>query len=166
MVGWKNGIHGGGSIWYSSNVSRVRVFGLLYLRSTYEYRVWDSFSIKTRMMKGLFGYESAYRHYTQQVIQDFVDDNIQYAEVRPNFPANVLTRDDGLSNINNEDLCQLILDETDKKILTLRERNIFFGGMKVIYCCPRSFDKDVVKEALEECIILKQKFPKLICGMF
>lgn len=118
------------------------------------------------MMKGLFGYETAYREYTKQVIQSFVDDNIQYAEVRPNFPANVLTRDDGLSELNNEELCQLIVEEMDKKISALKRDKIFFAGMKVIYCCPRSFARDVVKRALAECISLKKKFPKLICGMF
>lgn len=116
-------------------------------------------------MKGLFGYESAYRAYTKQVIQSFVDDNIQYAEVRPNFPANVLTRDDGASNINNEGLCELIIEETEAKILSLKKANVFFGGMKVIYCCPRSFERKIVKKALDECISLKKKFPKLICGM-
>lgn len=37
------------------------------------------------MMKGLFNYEHAYRRYTQLLLAEFVKENIQYAEIRPNF---------------------------------------------------------------------------------
>lgn len=37
------------------------------------------------MMKGLFNYEHAYRRYTQKLLAEFVKENIQYAEIRPNF---------------------------------------------------------------------------------
>ena len=37
------------------------------------------------MMAGLFNYEIAYRRYTRQLLDSFRDENIQYAEIRPNF---------------------------------------------------------------------------------
>ena len=37
------------------------------------------------MMKGLFNYETAYRRYTRLFLEDLMRDNIQYAEIRPNF---------------------------------------------------------------------------------
>ncbi len=64
------------------------------------------------MMKGLFNYESAYREYTRQLLKDFVDDNIQYAEIRPNFmQANQLWTDDGWRQIDNVGIMQIIIDE-------------------------------------------------------
>lgn len=37
------------------------------------------------MMKGLFNYEHAYRRYTRLLLQELYDENIMYAEIRPNF---------------------------------------------------------------------------------
>jgi len=36
-------------------------------------------------MKGLLNYETAYISYTRRCLQEFADDNIQYAEMRVTF---------------------------------------------------------------------------------
>jgi adenosine deaminase CECR1 len=113
------------------------------------------------MMKGLFNYETAFKAYTEACIEDFINDNIQYAEVRPNFPSNNLTKDDGVTIISNSDVLQIIANALEKQKQTGR----YFGGMKVIYCCPRSFSREQVEASLNECLELKRKFPGLICGM-
>ena len=33
-------------------------------------RAWEKFNGRTRMMKGLFNYETAYRAYTQKLLKD------------------------------------------------------------------------------------------------
>src|SRR5690606_39808106 len=64
------------------------------------YGAWEKFNSRTRMMKGLFNYERAYRVYTRALLRDFLRDNIQYAEIRPNFmPNNQLWKDDGSGKI-------------------------------------------------------------------
>ena len=119
------------------------------------------------MMKGLFAYESAFRHYTQACIRDFVEDNIQYAEIRPNFMAtNSLKSDDGSRLIGNDGIMKIIEEELHRTMDELRQKDKYFGGMKVIYCTPRSFHKHQVKTALEECINLKLKYKDLLCGQF
>jgi adenosine deaminase CECR1 len=112
------------------------------------------------MLKGLSNYESAFRKYTRAVIQSFVDDNILYAEIRPNFPANTFYTDDGelLSNVR---MMEVIMEETQIAIATLPQGKAFLG-MKVIYCCPRSFPD--IKAYLDECIELKRMFGDTICG--
>src|SRR5450432_3304486 len=102
------------------------------------------------MIKGLFSYESAFRAYTRACINDFIDDNIQYAEIRPNFPSNALVKDDGIGFINNFGLLQIIQEEIKYQKTTQR----YFGGMKVIYCTPRSFSNKAVADSLNECIEL------------
>ncbi|EER41130.1 CECR1 family adenosine deaminase [Histoplasma capsulatum var. duboisii H88] len=57
--------------------------------------VWDLFNRRTQMMKGLFNYESAFRNYIGKAIHSFVEDNIMYAEVRPNFFDKYIVSDDG-----------------------------------------------------------------------
>jgi len=119
------------------------------------------------MMKGLFAYESAFRKYTRACIKDFVDDNIQYAEIRPNFMAtNSLKTDDGARTMGNEEILRIINEELQNTMAEIAQENKYFGGMKVIYCTPRSFCKDQVQAALDECIDLKQKYSDLICGKY
>lgn len=116
--------------------------------------------MRTRMLKGLFGHEDAFRAYTDACIEDFIRDNIQYAEIRPNFPSNSLVRSDATGFIDNVGLLQIIADAIEKQ----RRSGVYFGGLKVIYSCPRSFPNEKVEASLNECIELKKKFPELLCG--
>ncbi|KAL7914188.1 hypothetical protein GGI35DRAFT_237311 [Trichoderma velutinum] len=133
---------------------------------------WEKFNGRTRMMKGLFNYERAYRAYTYQCLKDFVRDNIQYAEIRPNFMrTNQLFTDDGNGSINNEGIMKIIIsvvEQFQKDMVAEKdmagEKGKFFGGLKVIYCTPRSMDREKVKYALAECIEFKKKWPQWIAG--
>ncbi len=85
------------------------------------------------MMKGLFNYERAYREYTYKCLQEFVDDKIQYAEIRPNFmKANQLWTDDGETLIDNRGIMTIIMQVCED----FRISNPDFGGLKIIYCTP------------------------------
>jgi adenosine deaminase CECR1 len=116
------------------------------------------------MMKGLFNYETAYREYTRLCLLDFVDDNIQYAEIRPNFmKTNQLWTDDGLKQIDNSGIMNIIIDEYDK---FQRENPGALGGLKIIYCTPRSFSNEAVEYSLNECLAFKKRWPEWIAGWF
>ena len=65
------------------------------------------------MIKGLFSYESAFKAYTRACINDFIDDNIQYSEIRLNFPSSTLVKDDGMGYIDNFGLLMIIEDEIE-----------------------------------------------------
>lgn len=126
---------------------------------------WEKFNGRTQMMKGLFNYVTAYRSYTRQCLEDFVRDNIQYAEIRPTMmKSNHITSDDGMDTIDNEGIMKIIIKEVeDFQKAKARERK-FFGGLKVIYCTPRSSSPEQVKEGLDECIRFKKMWPKWIAG--
>ncbi|KKO96942.1 hypothetical protein THAR02_10950 [Trichoderma harzianum] len=126
---------------------------------------WEKFNGRTRMMKGLFNYETAYREYTKLCLADFVRDNIQYAEIRPNFmQTNQLYTDDGEGMINNEGIMKIIISAVEEFQKEVAEKGQFFGGLKVIYCTPRSMDQENVKKALKECIEFKKRWPQWIAG--
>src|SRR3569833_3440097 len=97
---------------------------------------WEKFNGRTRMMKGRFNYETAYRKYTRRLLQDFVNDNIQYAEIRPNFmKTNQLFTDDGANLIDNDGIMRIIIDEY---AAFQQKSKSYFGGLKIIYCAPRA----------------------------
>jgi len=114
-------------------------------------------------MKGLFNYETAFREYTKQCLQEFTRDNIQYAEIRVNFmQTNQVWLDDGSGQIDNEGIMDIIIEEYERFKTTTSK----FYGLKVIYCTPRSFSEDAVAEALDECTRFKRKYPQYIAGLY
>lgn len=117
------------------------------------------------MMKGLFNYETAYRTYTYECLKDFARDNIQYAEIRPNFMmSNQLYHDDGTGPINNEGIMSIIINEVERFQRDMATQGKYFGGLKVIYCTPRSMPRPDIQAALAECIEFKKKWPQWIAG--
>lgn len=117
------------------------------------------------MMKGLFNYETAYKEYTRRCLQEFSDDNIQYAEIRPNFMStNQVWKDDGSSQIDNTGIMDLIIDAY-RDFQRAHERKVV-KGLKIIYCTPRSFPNHLVAAALEECLRFKltEKYEGYIAG--
>lgn len=127
---------------------------------------WEEFNTRTQMMKGLFNYETAYRTYTRRLLEDFVADNIQYAEIRPNFmDTNQVWSDDGSVKLDNVGIMQMIIEEYEKFQAEAKGRaGRYFGGMKIIYCCPRSFPKDKVVFGLKQCLEFKKRWPQWIAG--
>jgi adenosine deaminase CECR1 len=119
------------------------------------------------MMKGLFNYETAYRSYTRKLLSDFADDNIQYAEVRPNFMQNnqVLPDDGRGAPRNNFAIMDMIIEAFEEFQLETKGKKLH--GLKVIYCTPRSFDEDKVAACLKECLAMKrhEKYGRFIAGM-
>jgi len=126
---------------------------------------WEKFNARTQMMKGLFNYKTAYRKYTRQCLDEFVDDNIQYAEIRPNFmSSNQVWEDDGSHRIDNVGIMNLIISEYEA--FQREHDGRVLKGLKVIYCTPRSFSEEQVGEALMQCFQFKmdKKFSTYIAG--
>ncbi|EQK98340.1 adenosine deaminase [Ophiocordyceps sinensis CO18] len=127
---------------------------------------WQKFNARTRMMKGLFNYETAYRTYTRLFLEDLARDGILYAEIRPNFMrSNQLYRDDGSGPIDNRGMMRILIDVVSafRAEVTAQGRR-FFGGIKVIYCTPRVFSPQEVGAALDECLEFKKLWPEWIAG--
>ncbi|KAL7904519.1 hypothetical protein GGI35DRAFT_463087 [Trichoderma velutinum] len=126
---------------------------------------WQSFNRRTQMMKGLFNYEKAFRIYTRLCLEDFLRDNIQYAEIRPNFMAsNRLYKDDGSLIMSNSDTMRIIIDEATKFQNEVASSGDYFGGIKIIYCTARSSKTSEIQVALTECLDFKKEWPEWIAG--
>lgn len=128
------------------------------------YSAWERFDTHTQIMKGLFNYMAAYKEYTRKCLEEFVNDNIQYAEIRPNFMKNnQVWHNDGEAQINNFGIMDLIIGVYEK--FQRDHGGKVFKGLKIIYCTPRSFDTTQVKFALDECLDMKlSKYGKYIAG--
>ncbi|KAJ8122823.1 hypothetical protein ONZ43_g1079 [Nemania bipapillata] len=161
-----------------SEVTRRKISESGYKRNRIRARkAWRAFNGRTKMMKGLFNYETAFRRYTRECLEEFVKDNVQYAEIRPNFmQTNQILYDTAQSKIDNFGTMNLIIEEYEKfmkhigdmgddgRIIDDKHHRPTFSGMKVIYCTPRSFNREAVGKALNECLAMKEKWPDYIAG--
>jgi adenosine deaminase CECR1 len=121
------------------------------------------------MMKGLFNYKSAYEEYTKRLLDDFVNDNIQWAEIRPNFMKNnQVLKDNGEGyEFDNKGIMDLIISVFERFREEQKDKDgNKLVGLKVIYCTPRSFPPDQVAGCLQECLEMKRhkKYGPYIAG--
>ncbi|KAJ4421365.1 hypothetical protein N0V85_000238 [Neurospora sp. IMI 360204] len=128
---------------------------------------WQRFDSHTQMMKGLFNYRAAYEVYTLKCLEEFVNDKIQYAEIRPNFMENnQVWFNDGSDRIDNYGIMDLIIGVYEN--FQKAHGGKVFTGLKIIYCTPRSFKPDQVKFALDQCLEMKlddkRNYAKYIAG--
>jgi hypothetical protein len=96
-----------------------------------------------------------------------IQENVMYAELRPMLLDKNIPSTDGKSVFSNFQQMQLIIDGVKEKQAALRKEgrgDKFPYGLKIIYCTPRSIPKDLMQEELKQCIELKMRYPKLICG--
>lgn len=113
--------------------------------------------------------ETAYKRYMQLFLEDLLDENIQYAEIRLKFTtSNQLYHEDGTFPINNEGITAIVIDMVEKfmaeKVCQSPRASNCFLGIRVIYCASRSLQPENVKAALDECFKFKQKWPQWIAG--
>ncbi|KAI1326541.1 hypothetical protein F5Y16DRAFT_226305 [Xylariaceae sp. FL0255] len=191
MVNEKNWRESWGKLGYGEDLRKAKATDPIRKSAG---KAWSAFNYRTRMMKGLFNYEKAYRGYTRKCLEEFVSDNVQYAEIRPNFmPSNQIFENDGVKTMTNYDTMEIIIeeyenfmedigdmvrikkdgekdgekdDEKDSVLVINPDPNHrpSLSGLKVIYCTPRSFNNDQVQIGLDECLQMKKDYPDYIAG--
>lgn len=124
--------------------------------------VWACFNQGTRAFKGLLNYESVYRWYIGDAIDNMVRDKVMYAELRPMLMDKSIPSDDGEGKLDHNAQMKIVCEEAEKKKQQYGDRFPF--GLRVIYCTPRSIPPAKMKSELEDCIKLKLAYPDLICG--
>ncbi|ORY61517.1 uncharacterized protein BCR38DRAFT_411384 [Pseudomassariella vexata] len=151
---------------YKSWLKDKLVFNVEEAHGPYQTQLgaWEKFNGRTRMMKGLFNYRKAFSAYTRLCLESFVNDHIQYAEIRPNFmETNQIFEDDGATKIDNEGTIDIIIDKF-KEFQSEAENQKRFLGLKLIYCTPRSFKEEQIETALAECLKFKKQYREYIAG--
>jgi adenosine deaminase CECR1 len=112
-------------------------------------------------------YESIYRWYIGEAIENMIKDGVMYAELRPMLMDKFIPANDGVRKINHDEQMQMIIEGVTKKQDELRAEgrlDKFKFGLKIIYCAPRSIPKTMMQKEIQDCIRLKLEFPELICG--
>src|ERR1700753_1986150 len=96
-------------------------------------------------------YESVYRWYIGEAIDNMIEDGVMYAELRPMLMDKFIPSDDGRRKLNHSDQMRMILEGVKLKQDDLRARGLFHKfpfGVKIIYCAPRSIPKPMMQREI------------------
>ena len=127
--------------------------------------IWHQFNRAFATMRGLLLYQSAFMEHFRLVLLDLITDNISYAEIRVAFHRhNDVWTDDGSRIIPRADLLGLMETCIKDEIAAAAAAGKTFYGIKIIFAVLRSGTTEDMEYAMDECIVLKQAFPNLICG--
>ncbi|KAK4451676.1 Metallo-dependent hydrolase [Podospora aff. communis PSN243] len=123
--------------------------------------VCEMFNERIQMLDGLSSYETAFRMCIRHSLQEFADDNIQYAEIRHCFAP--LWKDDGSGRIDEHGTMNAFIVEYESFQRVHKFRTL--KGLKIVYCIPWSYDRERVRMALDTCIELRLRYPGWIAGL-
>ena len=104
-------------------------------------------------------FEDAFSGYYTKGLEEFKDDNIQYAEVR----SLMIPLYDAFGNVHNdpEYTLKVYKSMTDKFVKAHKED---FYGAKMIYIQTRTSSKSDIEKAVKKGIYLKKKYPEILSG--
>lgn len=131
--------------------------------------VWARFNQATRAFKGLLNYESVYKSYISDAIDQMIQEKVMYAELRPmlldkSIPGNSGKPEDSVDLAAQMKLIIAGVEAKKAELLQKGEIHKFPFGLKIIYCTPRSIPPHMMENEMRDCIKLKIQFPDLICG--
>lgn len=114
-------------------------------------------------------YRSAYKSYISNAIDQMINEKVMYAELRLMLLDKFISDDSGkpedcLDLGAQMKLIKKAIERKKKYLEKKKEEEKFPFGLKIIYCAPRSIGIDTMESELQECMLLKQDFPDLICG--
>lgn len=127
--------------------------------------IWAMFMRTFMVLRGLLGYEDAYRNHFRRVIWDLAHDGIMYAEIRLALHyGNFVRHSDGNGLFTHMEMVQLLADVLTEELPKMKAVGLTFIGVRFIYATLRSCTKEEMAWCVDDCIALKRKFPGLICG--
>ncbi|XP_044750928.1 adenosine deaminase 2-like [Coccinella septempunctata] len=120
--------------------------------------VWKKFRATFPLVYEILCYKPAFEVFYYQCLKELYEDNIMYGEFRA-IPMPFYDLDGG--NYESEDFFKTMLEVEEK----FKKEHCDFIGARYIHSMYRSLSLDDLKKELNEIVILKEKFPKLIVGL-
>ncbi|CBQ72015.1 related to adenosine deaminase [Sporisorium reilianum SRZ2] len=125
-------------------------------------QAWAKFQSTFGVIAGLIGYEPTLKAYAKELLRSHARDGISYTETRINFLTEFMVRQDGAPDLNHEEWVRIFIEAVNEVKSEITDGS--FVDAKIIYTTVRFIDNDKLRWYLEDCIMLKKKFPEWIVG--
>ncbi|KAL7934694.1 hypothetical protein V8C35DRAFT_34287 [Trichoderma chlorosporum] len=127
--------------------------------------IWQQFNRSVRVIRSMLGYETAYREHFRRVLWKFAQENIIYSEIRVALSYGfALKSDDGTRELKEKEALEIFQQVLREEIPKIHAAGHVFYGVRIIYASLRSLPKEQMQWCMENCILMKQMFPELICA--
>ncbi len=121
-------------------------------------QAWAKFQSTFGVIAGLLGYEPTLKAYTKELLLSHTRDGISYTEARINFLTEFMVRSDGTNNLTHTEWVQIFIEAVNEVKAELANEGTIVDA-KIIYTTVRFIDNEKLRWYLEDCIMLKKKFP-------
>lgn len=125
-------------------------------------QAWAKFRSTFGVIAGLIGYEPTLKAYTKELLRSHARDGISYTETRINFLTEFMVRRDGTPDLGHEEWVRTFIEAVEEVKSEITDGS--FVDAKIIYTTVRFVDNDKLRWFLEDCLMLKKKFPEWIVG--
>ncbi|XP_050405019.1 adenosine deaminase AGSA isoform X1 [Patella vulgata] len=119
--------------------------------------VWDDFIEAFTMIDGLIQHTPVFIDYIEQAMEEFLQDNVQYLEIRADLP--MLYNLDGSKY--SRSYCMHIYQ---RQLNKFKLRHPGFSGFKIILAGNRYLSRSVIWADLQLAVTLKHYYPELMAG--
>eukprot|EP00795_Rhopilema_esculentum_P016451 gene16451-7865_t len=120
---------------------------------------WVKFQSVFYILSGLLEFKNAFSWYYEKGLEELVEDNIQYAELR----ALLFPLHDGNGKIYSDPEYVLNLYKNVTDAFVAKNPNDFFGT-KIIYTQTRFLERKVIGQAVQKAMYMHKKYPDLMAG--
>ncbi|KAF2751336.1 Metallo-dependent hydrolase [Sporormia fimetaria CBS 119925] len=124
--------------------------------------IWRKFMSCFPILGSLVYYEPIFRKFIRKMCKQLLGDGVFYVDMRSAFstPYRSLGQENWDPDFNN--YLQHMREELDN--FKASEEGKEFWGARMIWTTIRAFNKRMVIESMQQCIVMKQRFPELIAG--
>ncbi|XP_019870323.2 adenosine deaminase 2-like [Aethina tumida] len=119
--------------------------------------VWAKFKQTFTTLYDMVCYKPAFQIYITQLLNELYEDNVLYTELKGTFMP--LYELDG-TTYNTRDFFRIFINTVED----FKKQHPDFLGVKYIHSVYRGVDNEVLSDALEALIELKEEFPNFIAG--
>ncbi|XP_037796782.1 adenosine deaminase 2-like [Penaeus monodon] len=120
--------------------------------------VWQAFEDALNAQRGIVLYRPAYERYLYQVLQEFMDDNVQYLEFRGTLTP--MYELDG-TQLSREETVSIYRDTVQRFVA---DHPGSFHGARFIFAPPRHVDLEELWGDVTAARQLKEQFPDFVAG--
>ncbi|KAF8511122.1 hypothetical protein BU17DRAFT_54841 [Hysterangium stoloniferum] len=129
-------------------------------------KIWQKFTSTFLVSEGMLRYTPIWEQYIREFFLSSIRDGIMYMEPRISFWQKTMINAKGEQSATHEewlDIFERVIQQVKSELKAQGREDEFFGA-RIIYTTLRFITPEELEWYLDDCIMLKQKYPHLIAG--
>lgn len=125
---------------------------------------WERFNSTFDIIGGFIAYEPVLRAYIKRMVLEHAADGVSYIETRLNFLDEFYIAKDAQSTLDHTQWVEIFEDSLAEAKAECNRLGYMFHDAKIIYATVRFITPERLQWYLDDCLMLKKKFPHRVVG--